>query len=109
VGCDPSYSPVTNWEKTTRATEEDFSPTARKVVAPYYQTHCWWYAEGKPVVARKVMAMFKYADKWNGLSGMDGRRHEIETSAATSAEIATKRGWPTNYQLMADLLLWHSR
>ncbi len=61
------------------------------------------------MVARKVMAMFKYADKWNGLSGMDGRRHEIETSAATSAEIATKRGWPTNYQLMADLLLWHSR
>ena len=68
--------------------EEDFSSNARKVVASYYQTHCWWYAVGKPVVAGKVMAVFKDTDKWNGLSGMDGRHHEIETSATTSAEIA---------------------
>ncbi len=40
------------------------------------------------MVAGKVMAVFKDTDKWNWLGGMDGRRHEIETSAATSAEIA---------------------
>ena len=43
--------------------EEDYSATARKVVASYYQTHCWWYVEGDPVVAGKVMATFKDADK----------------------------------------------
>jgi hypothetical protein len=43
--------------------DENYSSTAWKVVASYYQTHCWWYAEGKPVVAGKVMAAFKDADK----------------------------------------------
>ncbi len=38
--CDTGFSPVTDWEKMTRAMEEDYSPTARKVVALYYQTHC---------------------------------------------------------------------
>ena len=79
--CDPGYAPATNWEKTTRAMEEDYSTTARKVVASYYQTHCWWYAEGKPAVAGTTLAAFKNTDKWEGMSGMDGRRREIETSA----------------------------
>ncbi len=43
------------------------------------------------MVAGKVLAAFKDADKWNGLSGMDGRHHKIETSAAMAAEIA--RTW----------------
>ena len=85
--CDPGYAPATNWEKTTRAMEEDYSTTARKVVASYYQTHCWWYAEGKPAVAGTTLAAFKNTDKWEGMSGMDGRRREIETSAGISAEI----------------------
>jgi hypothetical protein len=38
--CDPVYIPVTGWKKTTKAMEEDYSPTARKVVALYYQAHC---------------------------------------------------------------------
>ncbi len=92
--CNLAYSPVPNWEKTTRAMEEDYSSTARKVVASYYQMHCWWYSEGKPVVAGKVMAAFKNAGKWNGLSGMDVRRHKIETSATTSAEIV--KMWVTD-------------
>ena len=85
--CDPGYAPATNWEKTTRSMEEDYSTTARKVVASYYQTHCWWYAEGKPAVAGTTLAAFKNTDKWEGMSGMDGRRREIETSAGISAEI----------------------
>jgi hypothetical protein len=43
---------------------------------------------------RYTTLAFKDADKWNGLSGMDGRRHKIETSAATSAEIA--KMWVTD-------------
>ncbi len=40
------------------------------------------------MVAGKVLAAVKDAKKCNGGSGMNGRRHKIETSAATSAEIA---------------------
>ena len=86
--CDSTYSPVSGWEKSTRGMEDDFSPSARKVVASYAQSHCAWYTDGKPVVAGKLLAAFKDADRWNGVGGMDGRRNEIETSAATSAEIA---------------------
>jgi hypothetical protein len=85
--CDLGYAPATNWEKTTRAMEEDYSTTAKKVVASYYQTHCWWYAEGKPAVAGTTLAAFKNTVKWEGMSGMDGRRCEIENSAGISAEI----------------------
>ena len=86
--CDPSYSPATGWEKFTRSMEENYSPTVRKVVSSYYQTYGTWYAEGKPVVAGKLLAAFKDVDKWSGSSGMDGRRHEIEVSATMSADIA---------------------
>jgi len=68
--------------------EEDYSTTTRKVVASYYQMYCWWYAEGKPVVAGTTLAAFKNTDKWEGMSGMDGRRREIENSAGISAEIS---------------------
>jgi hypothetical protein len=68
--------------------EDDYSPTARKVVSSYYQTYCAWYTEGKPVVAGKVLAAFKEAEKWNGGSSMDSRCHKIETSAAMAAKIA---------------------
>ncbi len=43
------------------------------------------------MVTGKVLAAFKDADKWTGLSGMDGQCHKIETSAAKAAEIA--RTW----------------
>ena len=85
--CDPGYAPATNWEKTTRAMEEDYSTTARKVVASYYQTYCWCYAKGKSAVAGATLAAFKNTDKWEGMSGMDRRQREIETSAGISAEI----------------------
>jgi hypothetical protein len=85
--CDPSCALATYWEMTTRAMEMDYSTTARKVVASYYQTHSWWYAEGKHAVAGTTLAVFKNTDKWEGMSGMDGRRREIETSASISAEI----------------------
>jgi hypothetical protein len=48
----------------TRAMEEDYSATARKVIASYYQTHCWWYAEGKPAVAGTTLATCKNMEKW---------------------------------------------
>ncbi len=67
--------------------EDNYSPTARKVVSSYYQNHCAWYTEGKQVVAGKVLATFKDAEKWNGGSGMGGWRHKIETSAAMSAKV----------------------
>jgi hypothetical protein len=40
------------------------------------------------VVAGKVLAAFKDAEKWNGGSGMDGWRHKIETSPLMFAKIA---------------------
>ncbi len=89
--CNPAYEPAPGWAKFTRAMEDDYSPTARKVVSLYYQTHCAWYTEGTQVVAGKVLAAFKEVEKWNGRRGMDGRRHDIETPAAMAAEIS--RTW----------------
>ena len=83
-----TYSPASGWEKLTRGMEENFSPSARKVVASYTQSHCAWYTDGKPVVAGKLLAAFKDTDCWNRVGGMDGRRNKIKTSAATLAEIA---------------------
>ena len=71
--------------------EDGFSPTAQKVVASYSQPHCSWYTDPKPVVTGKLLPAFKDADFWNGVGGMDGRRNEIETSAATLSEIVC--GW----------------
>jgi hypothetical protein len=85
--CDPVYIPAPGWEKKTCAMEDDFSSTARKVVSYYYMPHCAWHTDGAKVVSRKLLVAFKDADPWNGVSGMDGHRHEIETSAVTLAEI----------------------
>ncbi len=86
--CDLAYEPMSGWAKFTLAMEFDYPPTARKMVALYYQTHCFWYIEGKQVVAGKVLAGFKESEKWNSGSGMDGRHHKIKTSAAMAANIA---------------------
>jgi hypothetical protein len=45
-------------------------------------------------VAGTTLAAFKNTDKWEGMSGMDGRRREIETSAGISAEIG--KTWVAN-------------
>ena len=86
--CDQSYEPSTSWAKLTKALENDYSLTARKVVASYYQTYCYHYTEGEVAQAGIKLQAFKDYDKWNGVSGMDGRRKEIETSASDAAVIA---------------------
>ncbi len=75
--CNSMYSPVSGWEKSTRGMEEKFSPSAQKVVASYTQSHCAWYTDGKPVVAGKLVAVFKDTDLWNGVGGINGRRNKI--------------------------------
>ena len=89
--CDSMYSPASGWEKLTRGMEDRFSPTARKVIPSYSQSHCSWYTDAKLVVAGKILPVFKDADHWNGVGGMDGRRNKNETSTATFPEIA--HGW----------------
>jgi hypothetical protein len=37
--------------------EDDFSPTARKVVALYYKAHCAWYTDGVMVISNKLLAI----------------------------------------------------
>jgi hypothetical protein len=86
--CDQNYDPSSGWAKLTKPLESDYSITARKVVASYYQTYCYHYTEGKVAQAGIKLAAFKDYDKWNGVSGMDGRRKEIENSAADAAAIA---------------------
>ncbi len=56
-------------------------------MALYYQTHCYHYTEGKVAQAGIRLAAFKDYDKWNGVSGMDGCRKEIENSAADATAI----------------------
>ncbi len=82
---DSMYSPVVGWEKTTKAMEESgvMPVTDRKVVASYNCSHAFWFTDGKPVIAGKVIGAFASADKWTGTGGMDGHRVEIETSSET--------------------------
>ncbi len=61
--CNSMYSPTLGWEKSMRGMEDNFSPLAWKVVASYAQSHCAWYTDGKPVVAGKLLAAFKDADR----------------------------------------------
>ena len=91
--CNPD-KPVPRWEKQTLTMDKSYSATAHKVVSFYYKTHCVWYTGGKKVILGKLLAAFKTSDGWKGVSGMDGRRQEIETSAATLAEIAHQ--WVAN-------------
>ncbi len=86
--CDQNYDPSSGWAKLTKPLESNYSITARKVVALYYQTYCYHYTEGKVAQAGIKLAAFKDYDKWNGVSGMDGRRKEIENLAANAAAIA---------------------
>jgi len=85
---DSMYSPVVGWEKTTKAMEESgvMSVTDCKVVASYNCNHAFWFTDGKPVVAGKMIGAFASAEKWAGLGGMDGRRVEIETSSKTAGD-----------------------
>jgi hypothetical protein len=71
---DTMYVPVSNWEKTTKAMEElgTLSVTDKKVVASYNLQYLIWHAEGKQVVAGKVLAVFALAEKCSGTGGMDG-------------------------------------
>ncbi len=94
--CDPVYKPAPGWEKQTCAMDDGYSTTTRKAITLYYKPHCAWYTGGKKVILGKLLGVLKTLDGWIGVSGMDGSCQEIETSAATSAEI----GW----QWVADKL-----
>ncbi len=102
------YVPVTNWEKMTRAMEEPgtLSVTNRKVVASYNLHYLFWHAEGKQVIAGKVLAAFASAEKWSGMGGMDGRRVEIELSADTAAE-AVHTMIADRFPAGSQLARWH--
>ncbi len=104
---DAMYVPVSNWEKTTKAVEESgaLSVTDRKVVASYNLQYIFWHAEGKQVVAGKVLAAFASAEKWSGTGGMDGRRVEIELSADTAAD-AVRTMMQTGCRRGVSLLSW---
>jgi hypothetical protein len=82
------YSPGSNWQKDTKAMEElgIILFTDCKVVASYNMVQSWWFTEGKLPIAVKVIAAFATANKWSGAGGMEGRRHEIKTSAGTAGD-----------------------
>jgi hypothetical protein len=85
---DAAYSPLSGWEGITKAMEKsgNFHVTDRKVVASFNAQHCFWFSEGKTVVAGKPLQAFASKEKWQGTGGMDGRRHEIELSLETAAD-----------------------
>ncbi len=60
--CDPIYLPVPGWGKKMRSMEDDFTPTACKVIALYYEAHCAWYMDGVKVTSGKLLAAFKDSD-----------------------------------------------
>jgi len=76
------------WEGITKAMEKsgNFHVTDQKVVASFNAPHCFWFSEGKTVVAGKPLQAFLSKEKWQGTGGMDGRRHEIELSLETTAD-----------------------
>jgi len=85
---DAAYSPLPGWEGITKAMEKsgNFHVTDRKVVASFNAPHCFWFSEGKTVVAGKPLQAFASKEKWQGTRGMDGCRHEIELSLETAAD-----------------------
>ena len=87
---DSSYDPATNWEKTTKfmATDGQYSSSARKVVVSYNHQQPYFYNDGKTAVAGTRIAAFKSAEVWRGEGGLEGRRHDIETSLASAALVA---------------------
>jgi hypothetical protein len=109
--CDPVYKPAPGWEKQTRTMDNGYSTTVRKVISLYYEPHCAWYMGGKKVISGELLRAFKTSDAWKGVSDMDGRCQEVETSAATSTEIG--RQWvadklPSNRNLVPlALKMWN--
>jgi hypothetical protein len=110
------YSPDVGWEKTTKAMEESgvMSVTNHKVVASYNCNHAFWFTDGKPVVAGKVIGAFASAEKCTGTGGMDGRRVEIETSSETVGDcvrtmIADKLPAGSKLAQLATKMLEHTQ
>ncbi len=62
------------------------SMTNQKVVASYNLNNSFWFSEGKPIVAGKVISAFATTEKWQGVGGMIGRREEIENSYNTAGD-----------------------
>ncbi len=62
---DAQYSPGSNWQKDTKATEESgiMLFTDCKVVASYNMVNSWWFTEGKLPIAGKVITAFAIANK----------------------------------------------
>ncbi len=61
-------------------------PTYQKVVALYNLNNSFWFSEGKPIVAGKVISTVATAEKWQGVGGMIRRREEIENSYDTAGD-----------------------
>ncbi len=63
---DALYSPCRSWQKDMKAMEESgfMSITDQKVVASYNLNNSWWFSEGKPSMAGKVISAFATAEKW---------------------------------------------
>jgi hypothetical protein len=82
------YLPCGNWQKVTKAMEESgfMSTTDQKVVASYNLNNSFWFSEGKPIVAGKVISAFATAEKWQAVGGMIGRREEIKNSYNTAGD-----------------------
>ena len=95
---DAMYSPCGNWQKDTKAMEESgfMSTTDQKVVASYNLNNSFWFSEGKPIVAGKVISAFATAEKWQGVGGMIGHCEEIENFYDTDGDCV--------YQAIGDKL-----
>jgi hypothetical protein len=56
------YLPVSGWEKTTKAINNEESGvmfvTDRKVIASYNLNHTFWFTEDKPVIVGKIISAF---------------------------------------------------
>jgi hypothetical protein len=62
---DTMYFPCGNWQKDTKAMEESgfMLTTNQKVLASYNLNNSFWFSEGKPIVAGKVISAFATAEK----------------------------------------------
>ncbi len=60
--------------------------TDQKVVVSYNLNNSWWFSEGKPSMAGKVIGTFATAEKWQGMGGMIGRCEEIENSSKAAED-----------------------
>ncbi len=104
--CDPSYIPVTGWVKTTQVMEEYYSPTARKMVASYYQAHCAWYEEGKPVAAGKCWLLSRMPRSGMGEAGWTGAGTRLRL-LLPRLRISPRLGLGTSCLWMINVCPWH--